>query len=252
MRRWWWTALVGLVGCDRLETAGASVSPVVVQGLYLGMELPEGYDFEGTEVLEYTAACTVFLAYVSDPSSVEQAPVEGAEVDFLSDQSGRLALVDRGEGRYEVTAADGLVYEPGVRARVSSAVEGEAATLSVRPPEAPELTLPAAWDAQVPLTVDLAGGDYQNVVAAVYDLDRGRLTFDNLPVAVDEVYAFTHPEAPVESVEIPGEAWLRRGTYVVGVAGMRMADSGDYEGVNTTLSAFMAGMFELHLVVVEE
>lgn len=250
--RAWWLLLLVLPGCDRLALAESAVSPVVAQGLFLGMDLPEGLDFEGTDVLEYTAACTAFVAELSDPTDVEQAPVEGARVGFESAANGRIDLVDQGDGKYQVTAADGLVYEPGDTAELVVGVGGEVARLTVRPPEAPEVDVPDTWEAQAPVTLGLTEGGYQNMVVAVYDLDRSRMTFDNLPDDVDATYAFTHPDEPVDRVTIPGEAWLRGGTYVVGVAGMQMADPEAYEGVNTTLSAFMAGRFALHLVVIEE
>lgn len=252
MRKAGLVCVLSLAACDRLDTVGATVSPVVVQGIFLGAEIPEGLDLEGSELMDYSAACTVYLASLTDPAEVEQAPLEGERVQFRSGETGSLDLADAGEGKYVGTAGDGLVYAPGDTASVRALVDDEPVVLSVRPPEAPEVDLPGSWTALEDLRLDLSGENYQNVLAAVYNLDQGRLTFDNLPDTVDETYAFTHPESPTESLIIPGESWKKPGTYVVGVAGMKMADPEEYEGVNTTVSAFMAGMVSLHFLVVEE
>lgn len=242
---------VGLLpACSRLDATDDLVAPLVAQGLYLGLDLPDGIDVEGSEVLDYSAACTVFLAYVSDPAALEEAPVEGAQVEFRSGDNGKIGFAEEGEGKYGVTAADGLAYEPRDPAAVVVDANGEVARIDVLPPEAPEVELPTALAREEAFTVDLGGQGFDNVLAAVYDVDRGRLTWSNLPEGVTETYAYTHPDAPVESVEVPGEAVLRAGTYVIGAAGMRRADADSFDNVNTTLSAFMAGQFAVGFAVV--
>lgn len=239
-------------GCDRLQAAEDLVSPVVAQGLYLGLDLPDGVDFEGTDILEYSAACTLFLAYLSDPSDLASSPVEGAGVAFESDDNGRLELDEAGDGKYLVTAAEGLNYEPGDGAQVNVIVQGEAAHLSVNPPEAPTLDLPTTHSVGASLDIDISGQGYDGVIAAAYNVTRNNLTWTNLPEEVDEIYAFTHPEEPQEAIRIPAEAFPGKGSFVVGVAGMELADPSRFDGVNTSISAFMAGEFALFFMVVEE
>lgn len=239
-----------LTGCSRLEATDGLVAPLVVQGLYLGLDLPGGVDFEGSDVLDYSAACTVFLAYVSDPAAIEEAPVEGAQVEFRSEESGKLGFAEEGEGKYGLTAADGLDYEPRDPTAVVVEANGETARIDVLPPEAPEVELPTLLDREQGFTVDLSGQGYDNVLVAVYDLDRSKLTWTNLPEGVSATYDYTHPDGAIETLEVPGEAVLRASTYVIGAAGMRKADSSSFENVNLSLSAFMAGQFSVGFAVV--
>src|SRR5688572_21577978 len=95
--------IVLLTACDRLQTAGETVegstSPVVAQGIYLGLELPDGVDLSEAEELSYTALCDVFLAEVTD-DDLADAPLEGAAIGFRSAANGELAFTDAGEGKY--------------------------------------------------------------------------------------------------------------------------------------------------------
>ncbi len=242
---------LGLGACARLESTDALVAPVVAQGLFLGMDLPEGIDFEGTDILAYSAACTVFLAYVSDPAQLAEAPVEGADVAFLSEGNGHLDLAESGDGKYVVTAAEGLVYQPGDAATVALDLDGESASIVVEAPPAPEISFPAAVTKGEAFTVDLTGQGYDGVLAAVYDVGRNKVTWTNLPEGVEDTYAYTHPVEATEILEIPGDGFPGQGSYVVGVAGMRLANPGTFVNVNTTLSAFMAGQLSLYFTIIQ-
>lgn len=237
-------------GCDRLEQIDAQTSPLVAQGLFLGVDLPPGVEIDADEALGQTSICQVFLAQVSDPSQLADSPVEGADVRVKSPLYGSLAFAEEGEGKYVVDATSGLVYEPGDEPIVSFELDDVEGRVGGEAPEAPEVDLPSTITIFEPVPVEL-DEDVENVVVAAYDLDRGNMTWTNLPEGVDQVYEFTHPEEAVRHVEIPGDAFRRKGNYVVGVAGMEIADPEDFEGVNTTLSAFMAGQFALSLLVVE-
>ncbi|MDP2309022.1 MAG: hypothetical protein Q8P18_23565 [Pseudomonadota bacterium] len=247
-------------GCGRLDAVSNLADPVVAQGLFLGLDVPEAYvdDLASTEEFQYAALCNVFLAYVADPSELANAPVGGAVLTFRSPANGALtfreALGDEGEvtGKYTLDSSDGLVYEVGDTPAISFTIDGAEARLEVLAPESPDVELPGSFERESPLEVDLSDYAYQNAVAAAYDIDRGRMTWDNLPTAVDEVYEFTHTEEPIEFLEIPAEAFLRKSTYVVGVAGMEVADPLSFEGVNTSVSAFLAGQLAVGLVVVTE
>jgi hypothetical protein len=249
-------ASAGLSGCGRLKAAGDAVdevtSPFVAQGVLLGLDLPEGVDLSDAEGFGSTALCRLLIAYVADPGELDEAPVDGASAFFRSDATGSLAFRASGDGAYELDADDGLVYDPESTAALGFDVDGSAGRMSVALPEAAELDMPGSIVRQTDLLVELDGGPWANVAAAVYDLDRGRLTWDNLPTGADEVYAFTHAEARADRIVLPAEAFARQGTYVVGVAGMAVADEGNLEGVNTSLSAFIAGRAAVELLVVTE
>lgn len=243
--------LSGLGGCQRLEATEELASPVVAQGLYLGLEVPDGVDIEGTDLLQYSAACTVFLAYVSDPSALEDAPLEEAGVAFRSDENEALPFAEEGDGKYLVTASDGLVYQPGDTAQVSISTGSEEATLSVDAPEAPTVDLAPIMTPRVDFTIDISGQGYDNLIVAVYDVQYNKITWQNLPETVGETYTYTHGEAAVESVTVPGTALPGEGSYLIGVAGMEMADASTFAGANQTLSAFMAGQFALRYVITQ-
>lgn len=242
-------ALVGLVGCNRLEDTEQLAAPAVAQGLYLGLELPDGVDVSDTDLLDYTAACTVFLAYVSGADAIEDAPLEGADVEFRSAENAELPLVDQGGGEYLVTAESGLVYEPGDRSTISLEIQGEPARMAVDPPSAPDVDIEPFQVPRTPLEIDLSDQDYDNLIVAVYDINRNKLTWDNLPDSVGETYEYTHRGDRVTTQEVPGDAFPGETSYLVGVAGMKLADPDSFEGINQTLSAFMAGQFSLHYVV---
>lgn len=244
--------VVFAAGCGRLEDVEASAAPIVAQGLFLGVDLPAGVDLSGADELAQAAICEVFLAEVSDPAQLAEAPMEGASMRVRSPTFDGLTFAEEGEGKYVVDSTDGLVYEPHDRPVVTfDTPDGSEGRLEVVAPEAPEVDLVASISIFDDVHVDLTAYDYQNLVVAVYDLDRGNLTWDNLPDGVDQIYAYTHTEEPVRELTIPGDAFRRQGTYVVGVAGMAIGDATAFEGVNTTLSAFMAGQLALSFVVAE-
>lgn len=234
--------LLFLFGCDRLQRIADLADPVVAQGLFLGLEVPDGLpDLGDVEGFQYAAACTVFLAYFGDPSEITEAPVEGAEIQLKSPANGRMTFREEGEGKYTLDSSDGLVYEPGDVLVITFEVDGVEAQLEVVAPEPAELELPEVVAPETAVEVDLSDYDYEGALAASYDLGRGRLAWDNLPVSVEEVYDFTHSEGQIETFELPPEALLRQGTYIVGVAGMQISDPEAFTGVNTSLSAFSAG-----------
>jgi hypothetical protein len=244
--------VVLLAGCERLDAVGNLADPVVAQGMFLGLDVPDGVDLSDADGLQYAALCNVFLAYVADPSELADAPVEGAKLTFKSPANGMLHFRDEGGGKYTLDSTDGLVYEVGDTPIVTFTIDDADARLAVLAPEAPDVDLPSTSVREKPVDVDLRGDDYQNVVAAAYDVDRGKLTWDNLPTEVGEVYDFTHTEQPIERLEIPGSAFMRKSTYVVGVAGMQVADPVSFQGVNSTLSAFIAGRVGIRLMAVTE
>lgn len=244
-------AAAALPGCGRLDDVASLTSPVVAQGLFVGLDLPDGVDITGSDLLQYSAACTVLLADVGDPSQLEQAPVSGADVQFRTPSGGPYPLDDMGEGKYLVTAASGLSYDSGDSVVVTTSIDGETAKMSVETPGAPDVDIPTRLKPEEGFTVDISGQGYDNVLVAVYDLTRNKLTYDNLPDDVSATYTYTHDDS-AEVLDVPGaEAFLRQGDYVVGIAGMRSADPTTFEGVSQTLSAFMAGQFTLGFVAVE-
>lgn len=253
--------LLTLLACQRLENADALTKPVVMQGLFLGMDLPEGVNLGGGDkdngAFAYTAACQVFLAYLSGTGALQDSPVEGADVAFSGVSLRKdLPVQEQEDGKYLLTSVDGLEYVPEERVELAADVEGAANLIGGRTPEAPQWSISTTIKAERDVDVDLTGGGYDNLIVGVAAFDpiklTGKLTWDNLPTAFEDVYAFTHPSRPVELATIDGrEAFPEPGYYVVGVAGMEIAPAKGFEGVNATLSAFMAGQLSLQLITVE-
>ena len=241
-----------LSGCGRLDDVTNLTSPAVAQGIFVGLDLPEGVDISGSDLLQYSAACSVFLAYIADPAELADSPVEGASIDFKSRENGNFPLTEQAPGKYLVTAENGLVYKPGDEAVITTTIDGSDARMKVQTTDAPDVDIPETLHPEEGFTVDLSGQGYDNVLVAVYDVGRSKLTYENLPVDILETYTYTHADG-VETLEVPGtEAFMRQGNYVVGVAGMRSADPTTFEGVSQTLSGFMAGQFTLGFVVVKD
>ena len=239
-------------GCGRLDDVTNLTSPAVAQGIFVGLDLPEGVDISGSDLLQYSAACSVFLAYIADPSELADSPVEGARIDFKSRENGNYPLTEQAPGKYLVTAENGLVYKSDDEAVITTTIDGSDVRMKVQTTGAPDVDIPETLHPEEGFTVDLSGQGYDNVLVAVYDVGRSKLTYDNLPLDVLETYNYTHADG-VETLEVPGtEAFMRQGNYVVGVAGMRSADPTTFEGVSQTLSGFMAGQFTLGFVVVKD
>lgn len=245
-------ASLALSGCGRLDDVTDLTSPAVAQGIFVGLDLPEGVDISGSDLLQYSAACSVFLAYIADPSQLADSPVEGASIDFKSRENGNYPLTEQAPGKYLVTAENGLVYTSDDEAVITTTIDGSDVRMKVQTTAAPDVDIPETLHPEEGFTVDLSGQGYDNVLVAVYDVGRSKLTYDNLPLDVLETYNYTHADG-VETLEVPGtEAFMRQGNYVVGVAGMQSADPTTFEGVSQTLSGFMAGQFTLGFVVVKD
>lgn len=256
--------LLSLLACTRLQEADDLTSPVVMQGLYLGMDidpafaqfLGQGDDKQGA--FAYTAACKVFVAYVSGTGSLEDSPASGAKVNFLSEElDHKLKFHEDSPGKYILDSTDGLIYEPDDSVEVGTKLEGSN-KLAGLTPDAPDLSVATSIATNTDLSIDLSDSDYDNLVVGVYFLDllhdgkHDALTYNNLPTEFLDVYDFTHPKHPVRTFDIPGdEAFSQPGTYILGVAGMTIAPTESFAGVNTTLSAFMAGRLTLRVISVD-
>jgi len=246
--------LLNFFACDRLESTSDLVDGLgdttVAQAIFLGAELPEGLELPEDSGL-YSAFCKVFLAEVTDASDVTESPLAGAEVSFLSSETGKLPVEETAEGEYRLYSYDGLTYEPGQLATVQFTAGGETGTLSVEAPEAPEFSLPTEATARHGMTVQITEGEFANVIAAVFDVDREKLVWDSLPDDVVAASELSDDGPIVTEVVIPAEAFPRGSTYIIGLAGLRVGDSEGYEGTNRAMSTFAAGQLGLRVLVVD-
>ena len=256
--------MLALLGCQRLKSADALTYPVMMHGIYLGLDVeewvPPGVDIgDGDEELgafAYTALAEIFVAYVGD-GSLEDAPVEELDVELRS-QVNRpsLRLKEQEEGGfYRVTSKEGLDYDPRDEVEVSTDFQDDYTALFGMTPNSAEYDVPSRLSKNEDLEINLRGGEYDNLIIGVYyidDLEGGEMTYDNLPSGFSDIYDFTHPTSPVRSATIDGrEAFHESGLYILGVAGMQIAPTEEFSGVNTTVSAFMTGQISLRLLTVE-
>lgn len=251
MRRLVCISVLPLVGCARIDTLfeviDDLVSPTVAAGLYVGVDVPDGIDF-GLDDDYAVAACELYLASIEDTTNLDEAPVDGAEAEFRSEQISPLLFAEQGDGKYRLTSLEGLRYVPGDQATVSFDEDFGAGTLGVEVPGAPsDPEIPSSVGALEDMQVS-AGAEFDNVLVAVFDVESMAIVYSNLPDTFETIYEYTHPEARTSAVTIPGTAFPRSGLYAVGVAGMTLADPEDFEGVNISLSAFMAGRFAVGAV----
>ena len=256
--------MLSLLGCKRFESADELTGPVMMQGIYLGIDieewLPQGVDIgDGDETLgafAHTALCETFVAYISGTGSLADAPVEGLDMNIHSDiVRPELRLKEQEGGRYRATSVDGLDYEPKDEVEVFGDVEGGFNALAGLTPVSPDYSVPTRIRTDDDIEIDLRNGDYDNLIVGVYHiegLEGGEMTYDNLPSGFEDIYEFTHPKRAVQTDVIDGrEAFHKPGLYILGVAGMKIAPTHMFSGVNTTLSAFMAGQISLRLITVE-
>lgn len=227
----------------------------VVQGLYLGAEIPDGIEIP-PETGIYTAACKMFLAQVADPSAFDGSPLTGAELLFTSESTRLLDLKEDGEepGKYEVTSLEGLRYEDGDIAVVKFDADGHEGEVRVKAPRTPDVDVPLSHTSQEDLRIQINSEEFSNIVGAAYDLDHGILTWDNLPDDVSSAYELNQDgvDDPVQVLVIPGDAFKRPARFVVAVGGLLLADSDDFEGANTAISTFAAAKMSMHLVIVTQ
>jgi hypothetical protein len=245
-----------LSGCEKLtalqETVEGFTERFVVEGIYLGVETPEGIDLSETEF--NGARLTAFLADASQINEIEDAPIENTALLLMSPgNGGSIPMLDIGGGKYELSTEDGLQYISGEEVTLSSGYNGQDRNISVEVPVAPTLSINSEHAAGTPLSVDLIGQGYNVVLAVVIEAESGEVTWSNQPADIAGLYEMTHPNGILIGgdedfsenneiiVEIPAEAFADEGYYIIGVAGMVVSNSSSFENVNTALSTVIAG-----------
>ena len=129
--------------------------PTVAQGIILGISEPSSdqIDLSSLEGVEAGTVVTLFLAEASDPSALEDSPVEGATVTVQGDAS--VEARDEGAGLYLVEPGV-LTYEVGAswQIDIDDAGTNEPASLSMVLPDAVDIDVPEEWDVGMDLELD--------------------------------------------------------------------------------------------------
>ncbi len=230
-----------LVGCSDFyawqEVFEDLTNPLVVQSVYLGAG-PWPEDLPAPDAALTGSSARVLLADAASVDALDQAPVTDAEV-VLAAGDDAYTLRAEGEGAWVADSTDGLGFTPGDAVVLEIAHDGPH-SLALVTPDAPDYAPAATRSAGAPLTIDLQGEAYDNLLVQVIRATDGVTVFDSMPTDISSLYRLTH--APGELVvEVPGDAFAEPGVYVVGVAGLVNAHPDDYEDVNVALSALTAG-----------
>ena len=191
---------------------------------------------------------TVFLADAKDADDLENAPVTGAAVAY-SDSSGSFAMEEDDGGEYRVSSVDepDFDYVPDGDADVTATIDGEDHTVTVHKPGPVDLAVPLQHPAGQPLVLDASGEDIDNLLVVVFRADTGDVVFSNRPTTVREYYDLGHSTGQM-TVTIEGAALSAETLYGVGAAGLTNGEESEFDGVNTLLSAIMAGEMRFYPV----
>jgi hypothetical protein len=227
------------VACDKIE---GLTNPLVAEALVLGIEEPSTPELDpGAAGLEPGVGATVFLADAKQVDDLEEAPITGADVVY-SDSAGTFSMEEDDFGEYRVSSVDeqDFEYVADGDAEVRATVDGEDHAMTVRKPGPIDLAVPLQHPAGQPLVLDGSGADIDNLLVVVFRADTGEVVFSNRPTSVRDYYDLGHSSGEV-TVEVDGEALSGETLYGVGAAGLTNGDESEFEGVNTLLSAIMAG-----------
>lgn len=251
-------ALLSLTGCEAFQkardTLDGVLQPVVVEGLVLGIQAPQGTGaddlFQDSPYAAGTAV-TAFLADAQEVADLENAPITDAEV-VVDVGDATFDIPALGEGGYSRVPDGAMVYDAGQTwsLSITRTADGESST------GVASLALPADHDfsEQLPMfhtageaiDLDFTGLDYDAALVVV--LDQDGVAYSNEPTTIREVYEFTHGNGDLTTETLPGEVFTEGGIFLVGVAGMTNTRAADLEGVNTALSTVMMGKMRFYAV----
>jgi hypothetical protein len=234
--------------CDLFEdvkdTFDGLTDPLVVQSVVMGVEAA-GVDPAVLDEIDLDAGvgATVFLANAKSATDLENAPITGAVVSINNTE-----VPETGNGSYTLEPGK-LSYSVGATWNMTATIGTDLSEASFTLPPAPNATIPSIHTANQPLTISLAGQNFDLVVGLVALVDSGDITWSNEPEDIRDVYELASGSA-ADSLEIPGTAFPSSGAYVVGVAGMSKSKADQLQDMNTALSNIVAGKMKLYPMVV--
>ena len=272
-------------GCDKLRDQISDIkdeysditNQFVVAGTYLGVQDPDlagfmeeelcipadAYPIE-SEMYDQGNQVLIFLAEAELSANIEDSrPVSRADV-FISSDDGTLdgvELVEGVEGQYSAGSEEGFSYAAS-RVELDITHADIEHSIGIDAPDGADLSsVPQDNAENNPITVDLTGQGFHQALMMVLNVETGDVVYDNLPSEDPaSMYQLAHPEGSllgeetpeIETVEIPGDAFVEQGVYAVGVAGIRAAGKDDMDNVNLLLSGLIAGKFAFTPVCVPD
>lgn len=242
MRLGWIALLLPLAACDKLvDTYEGVTAPIVAQGLVLGIEPPPSeVDLTGSDFAS-GASVTVFLATAEEAQNIEDAPVDDGEVSLSGGNLGNLEATNLGDGAYQVGPDPTLEYQDNATWTITAETSNDTSTADVTLPAAANFTFDQSHTASQPITLDVTGQGFTDVLVVVMDNASGDSTYDNRPQGIRELYDRSRNNTPLTTVEIPGSAFPGQSIYAIGVAGLNHTTADDLEFMNTLLSSVSAG-----------
>lgn len=242
MRQGWIALLLPLVACDKIADVYDGVTaPIVAQGLVLGVEPPPSeIDLTGSDFAS-GASATVFLASAEEAQNIEDAPVADATVSLSGGNLATMEATNLGDGAYQVGPDPSLEYQDNATWTITALTSDDTSTADVTLPPAADLAFDQQHTANAPITIDMTGQGFTDVLIVVMDNATGATTYDNRPQGIRELYDRSRNNTPLTTVEIPGSAFADESVYAIGVAGLTHTTADDLEFMNTLLSSVSAG-----------
>lgn len=237
--------LLSLSGCKlfgALEDARELLEePVTMQGLVVGLEVPEGIDADGT-LLEIGAQAQ---AWVQRTTTSGVGVVDGAKVSLVSDRRGSVKLVQDG-ATWAADGRDGLAYVVGDEVRMVVDYGGERGSISMDLPAGPSINLPEEHTPGIGIPVSIrpqAGEpEFDNGGVIVYEMLSGEVVWES-------DYEVEEPVDPENlEITIPGETFQADGIYAVGVVGLTASDEDQLLGLNPLASGMLVGQMVVGIV----
>lgn len=250
-------SLAALAGCedfafwnDAQDTYDGITEATVGLGFVVGIEGPDSdlVDLDGTEFEDGTTGATLFLADATEVADLEKAPITNAEV-WLSTGSGDVSVPHDSDGMYLLEPSQQAVYQDAGTWKFRVDYGGTWHNADVYLPRAPDVDVPEDHDAGAKMVLTMpTQADYDSILALVYDVQNGEVTWSNEPSDIGEVYDLAFGDNDVSSLTIPGTAFAEESYYVVGIAGMQNNDESDLKDFNTVLSTMVAGKMKMYPV----
>ncbi len=242
MRQGWIALLLPLVACDKLANTYEGVTaPIVGQGLILGVEAPPSeIDLTGSDFAN-GASATLFLASAEEAQNIEDAPVTDATVSLSGGNLAALDATNLGDGAYQIGPDPALEYQDNATWTLTALTSNDTSTADVTLPPAATFTFDTQHAVNAPITLDVTGQGFTDVLIVVMDNATGASTYDNRPTGIKELYDRSRNNTPLTTVEIPGSAFAGESVYAIGVAGLTHTTSADLDFMNTLLSSVSAG-----------